>query len=61
MRLDPPTFQLPIQAAEGVAEVDYLYYFVYWFSVIFFVAIVGAMMYFVIAYRRRKGVKAEPT
>jgi cytochrome c oxidase subunit 2 len=61
MRVDPPTFQLPLQAAEGAAEIDGLYYFVYWFSVIFFVAIVGAMLYFVWAYRRRKGVKAEPT
>jgi cytochrome c oxidase subunit II len=38
-----------------------LYYFIYWFSVVFFVGIVATMFYFVWKYRRRPGVKAAPT
>ena len=42
-------------------DVDWLYYFIYWLSVVLFVAIVGAMVYFAWKYRERKGHKAEPT
>jgi cytochrome c oxidase subunit 2 len=42
-------------------EVDWLYYFIYWLSVVLFVAIVAAMIYWAIKYRERAGHKAEPT
>ena len=42
-------------------DVDWLYYFIYWLSVVLFVAIVGAMVYWAIKYRERPGHKAEPT
>ena len=42
-------------------DVDWLYYFIYWLSVVLFVAIVGAMLYWAIKYRERQGHKAEPT
>lgn len=55
------TIQLPPQLSTYAAEVDWLYYFLYWLSVVFFVAVVGAMLYFVVKYRRREGVAPKPT
>src|ERR1700690_770255 len=49
---EPATFQLPEQMSTVAPDTDWLYYFIYWLSVIFFVAI---------KYRERKGHKAEPT
>ena len=57
----PPTFQLPEQMSTVAGDVDWLYYFIYWLSVVLFVAIVGAMIYWAWKYRERKGHKAEPT
>lgn len=57
----PATFQLPEQMSTVAADVDWLYYFIYWLSVVLFVAIIGAMIYWAIKYRERKGHKAEPT
>jgi cytochrome c oxidase subunit 2 len=58
---EPATFQLPEQMSTVASEVDWLYYFIYWLSVVLFVAIVGAMVYWAIKYRERPGHKAEPT
>lgn len=55
------TLQLPPAMSTGAADVDWLYYFIYWFSLAFTVAITGTMIYFVLKYKRQKGVKAEPT
>ncbi len=55
------TLQLPPQMSTIAPDVDWMYYFVYWVSVAFFVAIVGAMLYFMWRYRRRPGQKAKPT
>jgi cytochrome c oxidase subunit 2 len=57
----PATFQLPEQMSTFAADVDWLYYFIYWLSVVLFIGIVGAMLYFAWKYRERKGHKAEPT
>ena len=61
MNLFDPTFQLPEAMSTSAPQIDELYYFTYWVSVVFFVGIVGAMIYFAWTYRRRPGVKAEPT
>jgi cytochrome c oxidase subunit 2 len=58
---DPATFQLPEQMSTLAPEVDWLYYFLYWLSVVMFVAIVTAMVYWAWKYRERPGHKAEPT
>jgi len=55
------TVQLPPQLSTIAPEVDDMYYFIYWVSVVFFVAIVAAMFYFMWKYRRRPGHKAKPT
>jgi cytochrome c oxidase subunit II len=57
----PPTFQLPEQMSTVAGDIDWLYYFIYWTSVVLFVAIVGAMIYWAIKYRERPGHKASPT
>jgi cytochrome c oxidase subunit 2 len=55
------TFQLPAAMADTAAPVDNAYDFIFWFSVVFLTAITVAMLYFVMKYKRRPGVKAEPT
>lgn len=56
-----PSFQLPAQLSTIAPEIDWLYDFISVISLIFFVGIVGFMVYFMVKYRRRPGVKAEPT
>ncbi len=55
------TTQLPPQMSTIAADVDWLYYLIYWVSVVSFVLITGFMVYYVVKYRRRPGVKSEPT
>lgn len=56
-----PTVQLPGQWSTFAPEVDGVYYFIYWLSVVLFVAITAAAIYWTVKYRRRPGVKSEPT
>ncbi len=55
------TYQLPAQLSTYAAEVDWLYYVIFWISVAFFVGIVGVMGYFVVRYRSKPGVRAKKT
>jgi cytochrome c oxidase subunit 2 len=62
MNPDPnPTLQLPGQWSTLAPEIDWLFYFIYWMSVVLFVGIIGAALYFVWKYQRKPGVAAEPT
>lgn len=54
------TIQMPEGASTVAPHVDSLYYDIFWISVAFFVAIVGAMVWFAYRFRRRKGVKSKP-
>jgi cytochrome c oxidase subunit 2 len=54
-------FQLPPAMADTAPPIDKAYDFIFWFSVVFTVAVTGALLYFVAKYRRRPGVKSEPT
>jgi cytochrome c oxidase subunit 2 len=56
-----PTYQLPGGWSTLSTSVDWLYYFIYWMSVVLFVGIIGAAVYFVWKYERSKHPKAEPT
>ena len=56
-----PSLQLPAQLSTYAPEVDWLYDGIYATSIVFFVGIVGAMVAFMVMYRRKPGVKAEPT
>lgn len=47
------TFWMPEGVSNQVGHVDGLFYFIYWMSVAFFVAIVGVMFWFMWIYRRR--------
>jgi len=52
---------MPGQWSTIAPQVDNLFYFIYWMSVVLFVAIIGAALYFVWKYQRKPGVAAEPT
>jgi len=56
-----PTVQLPGQWSTVAPHVDWVFYFIYWMSVILFVGIIGTALYFVWKYQRKPGVQAEPT
>lgn len=56
-----PSAQLPPQLSTYAPGVDWIYDFIFWVSVVFFVGIVAFTLYFMWQYRRRPGVKAEPT
>jgi cytochrome c oxidase subunit II len=50
---------LPIQGTEYAARYDALYWFLVAISAVFFVGVVGAMIYYSIRYRERVGHKAK--
>ena len=55
-------YWFPEQASEFAPAVDFLYYFIFWVSAIFFAAIVGVMVYFCVKYRRKgKEIIVEPS
>lgn len=49
-------YWFPAQASKFAGEVDFLYMAIFWISLVFFVAIVGVMVYFCFKYRRKNGV-----
>ncbi len=50
---------LPLAGSDIAARWDTLYLFLVWISVFFFVAVIGAMVYFVIKYSHRSGLKPK--
>jgi cytochrome c oxidase subunit 2 len=50
---------LPLAGTEVAARWDTLYLFLVWISVIFFIAVIGAMVYFVWKYSHRSGLKPK--
>jgi cytochrome c oxidase subunit 2 len=59
--LEPASWQLPPAMSDGAPAVDSTYNFIFWFSVAFTVVVTTLMLYFIVKYKRRKGVKSEPT
>lgn len=55
------SWQLPPAMSDTAPPVDSTYNFIFWFSVVFTVMVTVVMLYFVVRYRRRPGVKSEPT
>ncbi|TWT59456.1 cytochrome c oxidase subunit II [Rubinisphaera italica] len=49
----------PGQHSTFASNVDAIFYFTFWLSAFFFVAIVGFMIYFVVKYRRIEGQEPE--
>lgn len=54
-------FQLPPVMADSAPPIDTAYNFIFWFSVVFLTAVTVSMLFFVMKYKRQKGVKSEPT
>lgn len=53
------TWQMPVQASEQAAGIDWIYYFIFWLCVFYFVHIMGVMAYFMWRYRRNPGQEVE--
>lgn len=47
--------------ADTAPPIDRAYDFIFWFSLVFLVGVTAAMLYFVMKYRRKPGLKPEPT
>jgi cytochrome c oxidase subunit 2 len=58
--MNEATVQLPRQMSTLAAEVDATYYYIFWLSVILFVAIIGASVVFLIKYRASKNPQSTP-
>jgi len=54
------TVQLPRQMSTLAAGVDEMYYYIFWLSVILFVAIIGAAVVFLVQYRASKNPQSTP-
>lgn len=54
------TVQLPRQMSTIAAGVDDMYYFIFWVSVVFFVAIIGVALWCLVKYRASKHPHATP-
>ena len=54
------TFWMPPQNSSVAADMDTLFYFIYWWSVFFFIGVVGLTIYFYIKYRRKGEVTFTP-
>jgi cytochrome c oxidase subunit 2 len=61
MTIPKGTTQLPPQLSTLAADVDWLYNLVYWITVVGFVLVTGFMVYCLVKYRRKPGVKASVT
>jgi cytochrome c oxidase subunit 2 len=54
------TIQLPRQMSTIAENVDSMYYFIFWVSVFFFVAIIGVALWCIVKYRASKHPHATP-
>ena len=54
------TFWFPKQASTFARQIDFLYDVILWISILFFIPIVVAMVYFMVKYRQRPGYKGSP-
>ena len=48
-------YWFPTGASTFAKEIDWLFYFIFWVCVFFFLVIIGVMVGFVVAYRKRPG------
>lgn len=54
------SFWFPKQASTFAPKIDFLFNAIVWISVLFFIPIVIAMIYFMVKYRQRPGYKGSP-
>jgi cytochrome c oxidase subunit 2 len=59
--LQDGSFWMPPESSTAAAEVDWLFWFIFWISAFFFAVIVVLMVLFVARYRRRPGHHAVET
>ena len=54
------TFWMPKQASSFAAEIDQTYYFIYWVCIVFFIALMGGMIYLAVKYKQRTANDVTP-
>ncbi|GAB5402617.1 MAG: cytochrome c oxidase subunit II [Aureliella sp.] len=57
--VNPDSFWFPPKASTFADETDPLFMYILYISIVFFVLIVAAMIYFVVKFRRRPGYKGD--
>lgn len=57
--VNPDSFWFPPKASTFAEETDALFMYILYISIVFFVLIVAAMIYFVVKFRRRPGYKGD--
>ncbi len=55
------TFWMPFSGSTTAGEVDFVFYFIFWISALFFALIVGLTVLFIVRYRARPGHEAQPS
>ena len=55
------TFWMPVQGSTTSGGVDFVFYFIFWISALFFALIVGITVLFLVRFRSRPGHEAEPS
>jgi len=58
--MNEATIQLPRQMSTLAASIDDMYYFIFWVSVFFFVAIIGVSLWCIVKYRASQHPHATP-
>jgi len=56
---ESPTYWMPAEASVTTRSVDWIYYFMYWMSIVSCVLILGAMIYFIIKYKAKSRAANE--
>ena len=51
---------MPRQASDLATEIDDVFFFIYWVSVVFFIILMGGMIYLAWVYRRRSEDEMPP-
>lgn len=52
---------IPPAASTVAREVDFWFYFIFWVSLFFFVGMMAFMFYFIVRYKRQRGVRSQPS
>lgn len=61
VRATDAPYWFPYPATPWAKDIDFMYLAIYWICVVFFLGIVGAMVWFCVRYRRRPGVGPQPS
>src|SRR5262249_33663874 len=55
---DTGLWWIPETVTKGGKKVDYIFYIIFWLTFVVFVLVQGVFLYFIVKYRRKRGVPA---